>query len=1067
MFPATNDNLSCLRLCSFLMAKSAHLDVQLTYFHFFVSQNHLCGCTGVSASKLELPKHQEVSSSCKICGGRPVVNGNMFGSLGLEVSRVIDPQLNWRTASKGKPRAVRRARTSFTSIIERKPLEKGRAEREDLIKEPKRSRAMPVSESEKVFFSYFNLEMILYLCGYSFYRNSISYVILYLQVGVAILGQRFGDAIESVPIKKRRFLFRSPSPPPSTPLVKEEAVSRQTGTGQEPNTRQASLKNYKSGIAGGRIISDRKLNLNGLEEESGESVDFSGISILAAAACDSSSADDGLSTESLDSKQCQLKRDSSSVQVGSENELIEGQTFNVSNVLDGQMNTHLVEAGKFTFQGGDATNNKSTSHLMEDALGSPLITPTHNDNGGSGGTGSLRDERLHWDLNTVMEAWESPYRPASTDSHPAASNAISEEKAPKQESLEEKVMEGCSQSLEQNMDKAVDFGRLSMCKYEIDRVEKSDSPCSISNNQDGLVLESQRSCAADPLPETANTSSYIGPCGSSKDAECSLPGFPPNPVRDPVLADACPSEEEKADPNSPSDGAHLPHMSEPEPTLVDKSIETISKEKASAGSGVDFCESSDGCNLADVQPCETMKAVEIVGDPDRAGRAEDGDAVPSAPKDSDVMNNLGPGKMAADEEKTPGEAEQTEAPSKVKSETADQPTGSRSGACRPESFVLAPCGFSSREETLGGSQGENEQANLEPRSQGASIILPYEDQDTVQPDHPIFVESKDSTAPNTAIGPLPIDAAPDGDMDKGSGCNLEGNPGEIAGDDQHSGSESFSDVSQHEQEGEMEEVEQVADDESQYEDGEFRESFVHGWEIDGCDDVEAEHVDYGSDNREMDNFESAPDYPASAIPSQVDSFDCGSGGRAEAAHPPEEGPNTGEQKAEPRNLASSASTDSDIETSYKRMASVVKKSPSVGHSARRYMINKWEKGARGASDATGPPNGKGLEKKEFAVAGDDSRWVRSESFRMKPSGWDRLPGGRRSSGDGGAAAADSRADASDGNLSGVPPSRGYSAEEPARMAGSAFRRELASQVGRRKLPDLPQRKDRAYFQGAR
>ncbi|CAA7403769.1 unnamed protein product [Spirodela intermedia] len=959
---------------------------------------------------------ESAPSSCKICGGKPVVNGNMLGNLDLEVSRVIDPQLNWRTASKGKPRAVRRARTSFTSIIERKPLEKGRAEREDLIKEPKRSRAMPVSESEKV--------------------------------GVAILGQRFGDAIESVPIKKRRFLFRSPSPPPSTPLVKEEAVSRQSGTGQEPNTRHGSLKNYKSGIAGDIIIADRKVNLNDVEEESGESVDFSGISILAAAACDSSSADDGLSTESLDSKQCQLKRDSSSLQIGSENKLIEGKTFSVSDVLDGEMNTHLVEAGKFSPQGCDAANNKSTSHLMEDSLSSPFIAPSHNVNGSSGGTGSSRDERLHWDLNTVMEAWESPFRPALTDSQPAASNASSEEKVPKQESREEKAMESCSQTLEKNMDKAE------------------------------VLLERPKSCATVPLPETAekaNISSYIGPSG-----ECPLPEFPPNPMRDSVLADVCASEEEKADPNNlglhsltesqtnlhangGTDGAHLPCMTEQQPTSVVISIETIFKEKASTGSGVDFCESSDECGSVDVRTYETMKADEMVGDPGQdAGRADGGDVVPSFPKDSDIMNNLDQSKMATDEEKTPGDAEQMEAPSEVKSETVDQPTESRSDACRSESFVLAPCGFSNREETLGGCIAENERANLEPRLKDASIILTYEDQDAVQPDHPTYVDSKDSTAPNTVIGPPPMDA-PD-DMDKGSGGNLGDNPGEIARDG-HSDSESYSDVSQHEQVGEIEKVEQVADDESQYEDGEFRESSVHGWETDGCDDGEAEHVDYGSDNRETNNFESVPDYPASNIPSQVDeSFDGDSGGRVEAAHPPEE-PNLGEQMAEHRNVSSSASTDSDIETSYKRMASVVKKSPSVGHSTRRYVINKWEKSTRDASDAAGLPNEKVMEKKEFVVAGDGARWIRSASFRVKASGWDRLPGGRRSSGDG-AAVADSRVDASEGSFSDIP-SRGISAEDSARMAGSTFRRELVSQVGRHKMPDMPLRKDRAYFQGTR
>jgi hypothetical protein len=44
-------------------------------------------------------------------------------------------------------------------------------------------------------------------------------LIVPLQLGVSILGRRFSDPVENVPIKKRRFLMDcSPSPPP-TPLL--------------------------------------------------------------------------------------------------------------------------------------------------------------------------------------------------------------------------------------------------------------------------------------------------------------------------------------------------------------------------------------------------------------------------------------------------------------------------------------------------------------------------------------------------------------------------------------------------------------------------------------------------------------------------------------------------------------------------------------------------------------------------------------------------------------------------------------------------------------------------------
>ena len=74
----------------------------------------------------------------------------MLGSFGLEV---VNPHFNWKKVPKGKSRAVRRARTSFTSILEREPSENPDRESKDLVKtEAKRTKEVAVSESEKVLF---------------------------------------------------------------------------------------------------------------------------------------------------------------------------------------------------------------------------------------------------------------------------------------------------------------------------------------------------------------------------------------------------------------------------------------------------------------------------------------------------------------------------------------------------------------------------------------------------------------------------------------------------------------------------------------------------------------------------------------------------------------------------------------------------------------------------------------------------------------------------------------------------------------------------------------------------
>lgn len=74
----------------------------------------------------------------------------MFSSVGLELTRVIDPELSW-TVPKSSKRAARRARASLTGSNRTKLVAGSLKGSEDLIdKDPKRVEDMPVSESEKV-----------------------------------------------------------------------------------------------------------------------------------------------------------------------------------------------------------------------------------------------------------------------------------------------------------------------------------------------------------------------------------------------------------------------------------------------------------------------------------------------------------------------------------------------------------------------------------------------------------------------------------------------------------------------------------------------------------------------------------------------------------------------------------------------------------------------------------------------------------------------------------------------------------------------------------------------------
>ncbi|KAK8662613.1 hypothetical protein V6N13_092182 [Hibiscus sabdariffa] len=116
------------------------------------------------------------------------------------------------------------------------------------------------------------------------------------KLGVDVLGQHLSERVENVPIKKRRFMFRSPSPPPPiTPCLhletSEKNVDFQTtpdqSCGSSAEQRQQLTKSDCSATSHAPSINDEKISevINGVE-------DFSGIEILAAADCSDSICND-------------------------------------------------------------------------------------------------------------------------------------------------------------------------------------------------------------------------------------------------------------------------------------------------------------------------------------------------------------------------------------------------------------------------------------------------------------------------------------------------------------------------------------------------------------------------------------------------------------------------------------------------------------------------------------------------------------------------------------------------------------------------------------------------------
>lgn len=157
------------------------------------------------------------------------------------------------------------------------------------------------------------------------------------QLGVSLLGRRFSDNIEHVPIKKRRLLFQSKSPSPRTPSPQPDKLGHSVD--DEVSDGKSSEVTY---------------------EKLSYCEDFSGIEILAAAACDSSLVDeldhidDGPKVEEISTPE---------------------QTVSLSSTIPSKKE-HQVESNKH----GGAVKISVCS----------------------------QEDRSRWDLNTVMNAWEQP-----------------------------------------------------------------------------------------------------------------------------------------------------------------------------------------------------------------------------------------------------------------------------------------------------------------------------------------------------------------------------------------------------------------------------------------------------------------------------------------------------------------------------------------------------------------------------------------------------------------------------------------------------------------------------------
>ncbi|KAJ0715084.1 hypothetical protein HanPI659440_Chr13g0497061 [Helianthus annuus] len=313
---------------------------------------HLCTCIGGSTSTISSRKRRGGTTvSCKNCGGRPAIDGKSSSgcllSTVLELTSLINSDVTWTKISKGCRSSSRRPRTSTSNTTN---LACG-----GLLNKDTTDLEMPVSESEKL--------------------------------GVSVLECRFSEKAEHIPIKKRRFLFKPSSPThnifnplsdgtethETTPKLDASANTLSATSGAVTETCESGSK-------------DHTLDQNKLVKDD----DFSGISILAAAACSNSL---GAETD-----RCEGSTVLSSVN-DSVPKNVEFNETNVRKEPDSHTSTTLTTPSKVE----ESTLNNSSSHApLEPAFSKP------NEEEQSMQTSPARDVRFSWDLNTVMDAWEEP-----------------------------------------------------------------------------------------------------------------------------------------------------------------------------------------------------------------------------------------------------------------------------------------------------------------------------------------------------------------------------------------------------------------------------------------------------------------------------------------------------------------------------------------------------------------------------------------------------------------------------------------------------------------------------------
>lgn len=967
----------------------------------------------MSASTLEISKKQVTTASCKSCGGKPLVNGrgpsasSMPGAVGLELTSFVNPDLTWSKITKGNRSSSRRARKSLTirNIAE-------------LVNKDPKAVEMPVSESEKL--------------------------------GVSVLGCRFSEKAEHVPIKKRRFLFRSPSPPPrvSSPLSDETGLllkcKNDLREDFHPNplvkSRSGAIKSAASMNDLGQIVDIEAKNLVRANNKLDEVEDFSGISILAAAACSNSfGGDDGHVEEGSgmeesfvgedafeglkNNESCSLskgisKEDQSSAEISKEGS---GSCTSIMPAEEPVVSSRTANSSSNCLPHGNMVEGTSV-HDISMATSKDLLC-TRDERTIRMQESSSRDDRLHWDLNTVMDAWECPIDGQYPDSQTDVAVGVSEY--------------GNSSSDRMRNSEAYDIHKkIGSIKCDAEKETPS------SNSRD-MVHETQIPTVEEhKLDSCTNTDRPISLQKGLLSSEIDLA---PNSIS--VQGTKSSHSLEGVSPNSgsvdvvPVDDALGPQTSADADrnALVQCTSTFASEENCNAAShGVTSMMSVDD-NTAGIQTGEIISlstqveqqevALSPIALPSKAtcenGDVNDADADAGAegtflhdsriaptdivgletgqPQVSGSFGNLMKDSAFKSDEVGPSQSSDEVGPSQSSNVCVESLTSAVLVGGQPSGIVdvnMQQGNVSIIDNAETGSQMHLDSG--EPKSSEKCVALlhsPSRDECLSYSDSLVNVSDK---------------VAPEEPLDNKYVSDICHDDGHLAGI------------------GKLSELE--VDYDSQYEDGEVRESIVHAWEDYDGEDVETEHVDYGSDNTNTLSCEGDQSMK-----------------------------NTLESSFHPH---PSVSLLTEVTKAGSGMESTVKTTTPY---LRGQFLGKDASNVVGTSDNVDNKPGVSISKvtrnDEVDARGDDMRKaIQSTSINMKMAGWEQLDCHKNSSDTEIGVRDGSSWKKIDGNCV-----DGFDAEDTeARVAESGvFKRDLRSRIEVRTSRELLFGKDKLSMQGSR